>query len=182
MSFRVTCRNCGKIFEAKRSTARFHSSTCKVAYSRKRLDKADQVKEKVVKKTKTEEIQDMSKLSKNFLNALNALTKNRHSIIKQGFRGYFDIVHGGMIFKIYPKKLEICYGDMVVSYNLKGTEGADLKIGEAERDYKPYGSYLEGGYKPFIGNPKNPYIKSGGSVSSHKSGGKYRAFGSGVPF
>jgi hypothetical protein len=38
MSFSTSCRQCGRIFHAQRSTARFHAVRCRVAYFRAHQD------------------------------------------------------------------------------------------------------------------------------------------------
>ena len=175
MTFTVTCRNCGISFEAKRSTAKFHSSSCKIAYARKRDEKAEQVKEAVLEKTKPEALPEIGALPAKFLVALDALIRNRGKIIRAGYHKYIDIISHGITFRIWLDKMELIYGDMAVSYKLDRSLTATLVEGKKEPGFDNSNVM-----RP---NPQNPYVKAGGSVSNFKIQNKrYRAFGTGNKF
>ncbi len=61
MEFSVTCKNCGKQFQASRSTAHFCSDSCRVAFNRKMEDKKEEVISQVAALTEKKGDADVSK-------------------------------------------------------------------------------------------------------------------------
>lgn len=72
MTFTVTCVNCGISFEAERSSAKFHSPNCRVAYSRKSAEKKQEQVSKFTGKAKlidpTASVEDVKQALKEIKN------------------------------------------------------------------------------------------------------------------
>lgn len=116
MSFKCTCRQCHKEFEAVRSTAKFCSASCRVAFSRGKIDKQTKQVERFTKKLDEEPKNEKpaSEIERSIPNqkmakAILALIENRRKILSRGYSEYATFFLGETLIQLGLK--EVIVGD-----------------------------------------------------------------------
>jgi hypothetical protein len=165
MIYKHNCNQCQREFSSPRPHTKYCSSKCRVNFSRGKTQRAKEIIEKVVGKSKIEADErtftlQAAELLKN--PAIKALVENRGTILSKGFHDHTVLSYKGFIIMIYEKKLQVWKGNLVMNIKL-GSPGKKKMVFD-----KPISEKKEVEHKPLIANPDNPYIKSAGVRSRYK--------------